>query len=220
MLDWRVEVSRANSNICIFLKTLSQFTIARARCRKQQAALRLTHDFHVNAQSFGRPEFPGLVGPFDYTDTGTTIVKVIFKSEVDDLIRLIQAIEIKVKKRRAARSRRLSGRHRWRGPGLARILFEQRKRRAAHYLTNPHTRRQALREGSLTRTKLPFQQEQFTSLQKFAQAHTQALRLSRAVADDIERFFLRLPGHKTPFAKQDILKHTIADYTISACSLL
>src|ERR1051326_96123 len=49
-LAWRVDVSRASSNIGVFLELPQQLTIARANRRKQEAALRVTEHFQTDVE--------------------------------------------------------------------------------------------------------------------------------------------------------------------------
>src|SRR5258708_1825897 len=80
---------------------------------------------------------------------------------------------------------------------VTRIFFEQGKSRAIDLLSDTHSSSQSLRERCLARPQLTIEQNELSPLHYFAQPHTHALGLSRAMADDVEGetpFLLRMSG--------------------------
>src|SRR6266704_4036311 len=93
-LAWRVDVSRASSNISVLLKLSQQFAIALASCDKQQTSFCFRHYFQAYIQVFFWPIRASFLCPFNYRDTITE--KIVFKTEINYFIGIIQSIQIKV----------------------------------------------------------------------------------------------------------------------------
>src|SRR5215469_17857563 len=64
-LAWRVDVSRASSNISILLKLLQQFAIVLTNCDEQQPPFCFRHDLQPYIQVFLRPERIGFLRPLN-----------------------------------------------------------------------------------------------------------------------------------------------------------
>src|SRR5215469_7012857 len=79
-LSWRVDVSRASSNISVLLKLSQQFAVALASCDKQQTSFCFRHYFQVYIQVLFWPERTSFLCPFYNRDTITE--KIVFKTEI------------------------------------------------------------------------------------------------------------------------------------------
>src|SRR5437660_953871 len=94
ILAWRVDVSRASSNISILLKLSQQFAVMLASCDKQQTSFCFRHDFQVNVQMFFWPERASFLCPFNNRDS--IAEKIVFKTKFHYFIGIIQSIQIKM----------------------------------------------------------------------------------------------------------------------------
>src|SRR5215470_13326036 len=125
-------------------------------CNEQQAALCLSHHFHANVQVLGWPERGSLLCPFNYANAIT--VKIVFKSQINHLLSIIQTVQIEVIESRPERGwstrKKLTG-----------IFLEQDKGRAVDVLRDAHALGQPLRKGCLAGSQLSIEQDEFSPLQ-------------------------------------------------------
>src|SRR5579859_6562197 len=93
-LAWRVDVSRASSNIGVFLELSQHFAIARTNRRKKEAALRVTEHFQTDIEVVCRPVQVGFLSPFHHAHAGAG--KILLKAKIKDFFRIIEPVQIKM----------------------------------------------------------------------------------------------------------------------------
>src|SRR5260370_25527726 len=108
------------------------------------------------------PERGSLLCPFNYANAIT--VKIVFKPQINHLLRIIQTIQIEVIESRPPT--RWSMRKKLTG-----IFLEQDEGRAVDGLRDAHALAQPLPKGRLTRSRLSIEQDKFSPWHELSHSH-------------------------------------------------